>query len=64
MTSSDVATEGLGITRAWVRGTVLDGIVSLWEPADQPNQPVYTVFPGNVGDDTVLAEVVLRLESQ
>ena len=32
ITSSDVVTAGLGIRRAWVRGTLLPGIVSLWEP--------------------------------
>lgn len=49
--------------RAWIRGPILDGIVSLWEAAsgfaaDLP----YVVFAGNVGDDTSLADVVERLE--
>lgn len=55
ITSSDTATEGLEIRRAWARGTLLPGIVSLWEPVDgrTPGVP-YVVFAGNVGDDDAL----------
>jgi uncharacterized protein YgbK (DUF1537 family) len=62
ITSSDVATEGLGIRRAWARGTLLPGIVSLWEPvvSTAPGVP-YVVFAGNVGDDGSLAAVVSTL---
>jgi uncharacterized protein YgbK (DUF1537 family) len=62
ITSSDVATDGLGIRRAWVRGTLLPGIVSLWEPvvSSAPGVP-YVVFAGNVGDDEALAAVVTTL---
>jgi uncharacterized protein YgbK (DUF1537 family) len=63
ITSADVATEALGIGRAWARGTLLPGIVSLWEAADGPGAGVpYIVFAGNVGDDDALADVVARLE--
>jgi len=62
ITSHDVATRGLGISRALVRGPMLPGLVSLWEPVDGPAAGVpYVVFPGNVGDDDGLAQVVARL---
>ena len=59
ITSSDVASHGLGIRHATVRGPMLPGIVSLWEPADGPAAGIpYVVFAGNVGDDDSLADVV------
>ena len=64
ITSSDTATEGLSIRRAWTRGTMLPGIVSLWEPVSGPAQGIpYIVFAGNVGDDEALATVVANLRS-
>jgi uncharacterized protein YgbK (DUF1537 family) len=64
ITSSDTATEGLGIRRAWSRGTMLPGIVSLWEPVAGLAQGIpYIVFAGNVGDDQALATVVATLRS-
>ena len=64
ITSSDVATHGLGIRRAIVRGPMLPGIVSLWEPVGGPAAGIpYIVFAGNVGDDESLAKVVTTLES-
>jgi uncharacterized protein YgbK (DUF1537 family) len=64
ITSSDVATHGLGIRRAWVRGTMLPGIVSAWAAVDgaAPGMP-YIVFAGNVGDDDALAHVVNTLRA-
>lgn len=62
ITSSDVASRGLGISRAIVRGPMLPGIVSLWEPSDGPARGIpYIVFAGNVGDDQGLADVVDKL---
>lgn len=59
ITSSDVATSGLGIRHAIVRGPMLPGIVSLWQPVDGPAEGIpYIVFAGNVGDDDSLARVV------
>ena len=59
ITSSDVATRGLGIRRAVVRGPMLPGIVSLWEPSDGPARGIpFIVFAGNVGGDESLADVV------
>jgi uncharacterized protein YgbK (DUF1537 family) len=64
ITSSDTATEGLGVRRAWSRGNMLPGIVSLWEPVAGPAQGIpYIVFAGNVGDDRALADVVTTLRS-
>jgi uncharacterized protein YgbK (DUF1537 family) len=63
ITSSDVATDALGIDRAWVRGSLLPGIVSLWEAASGPAAGLpYVVFAGNVGGDESLADVIDRLE--
>lgn len=62
ITSSDVATDGLGMRRAWVRGTLLPGIVSLWSPVGGVATGIpYVVFAGNVGDDDSLARVVRTL---
>ena len=64
ITSSDTATVGLGIRRAWCRGTMLPGIVSLWEPVTGLARGIpYIVFAGNVGDDDALAAVVDTLRS-
>jgi uncharacterized protein YgbK (DUF1537 family) len=64
ITSSDTATVGLGITRAWCRGNMLPGIVSLWEPVTGLARGIpYIVFAGNVGDDNALAAVVDTLRS-
>jgi uncharacterized protein YgbK (DUF1537 family) len=64
ITSSDVASEGLQIRHAIVRGPMLPGIVSLWEPVGGPAAGIpYVVFPGNVGDDRSLLDVVRVLTS-
>ena len=58
ITSSDVAARGLEIGRAMVRGPMLPGIVSLWEPITGPAQGIpYIVFAGNVGNAESLADV-------
>lgn len=62
ITSSDVAARGLSIERAMVRGPMLPGIVSLWEPVAGPARGIpYVVFPGNVGGPDSLADVVAKL---
>ncbi|MHA7282095.1 four-carbon acid sugar kinase family protein [Arthrobacter sp. TMS2-4] len=64
ITSSDVAAHGLSIRHAVVRGPMLPGIVSLWQPADGPARSVpFVVFAGNVGTDESLADVVDLLRS-
>ncbi|MFS4493443.1 four-carbon acid sugar kinase family protein [Maribacter sp. 2308TA10-17] len=63
ITSSDVATKGLSVQRALVLGQVKKG-VPVWrlgEEAKFPDMP-YIVFPGNVGDNTSLYQVIKLLE--
>ena len=65
ITSWDVAARGLSIGRAMVRGTMLPGIVSVWEPMDGPARGIpYIVFAGNVGGDDSLADVVDTLSAE
>lgn len=59
ITSSDVATRGLGVRRAMVLGQLLPG-VPVWELGDEskfPGMP-YVVFPGNVGQPDSVAEAI------
>jgi len=65
ITSSDIATQGLGVTRALVLGQILPG-VPVWQLGPETRYPGlgYIVFPGNVGGPQALAEVVLALRSQ
>ncbi|SCZ60729.1 Uncharacterized conserved protein YgbK, DUF1537 family [Arthrobacter sp. UNCCL28] len=64
ITSSDVAAHGLEIRHAIVRGPMLPGIVSLWEPVDGPAKGIpYIVFAGNVGDDQSLTDVTRKLSA-
>jgi uncharacterized protein YgbK (DUF1537 family) len=59
ITSSDLATKGLGVRRAMVLGPILPG-VPVWETGDDTRFPEipYIVFPGNVGGAESLLEVV------
>jgi uncharacterized protein YgbK (DUF1537 family) len=63
ITSSDVATLGLGVKRAVVRGQILPG-VPVWRLGPESRFPDldYVVFPGNVGTDTGLVDVVRKLQ--
>ena len=59
ITSSDVATRGLGIKKAMVMGQVKKGI-PVWLTGGEavfPNMP-YIIFPGNVGNEETLREIV------
>jgi uncharacterized protein YgbK (DUF1537 family) len=62
ITSSDLATSGLGVRRALVLGQALPG-VPVWRLGAESRYPglVYVVFPGNVGGPEALAEVVAML---
>ena len=62
ITSSDTATLGLGVRRALVLGQALPG-VPVWQLGPESKFPGlgYVVFPGNVGSDTALAELIARL---
>lgn len=55
ITSSDVATIGLGVKRAIILGQALPGVPA-WQLGAESRYPgmAYIVFPGNVGDDQAL----------
>jgi len=59
ITASDVATDGLGVQRAWVLGQILPG-VPVWRLGAESRFPglSYVVFPGNVGADDGLAQAI------
>lgn len=63
ITSSDVATEWLGVKRAMVLGQLSRGI-SVWQlgPESRYEGMMYIVFPGNVGKPESLAEIVSILK--
>lgn len=67
ITSSDVATHGLGVKRALVLGQILPG-VPVWQLGEESRYPglTYIVFPGNVGGPEALVNIVssLRRESE
>ena len=62
ITSNDVASKGLEVRHALVVGPLLPGLVSLWRPVDgiAVGMP-FVVFPGNVGDEFALAEIIKKL---
>src|SRR5699024_10055603 len=62
ITSSDVATIGLGIKKARVLGQADKGI-PVWKTSDEAKYPnmTYIVFPGNVGDQETLHAVYSKL---
>lgn len=63
ITSSDIAAKALRMAHAWVVGPMLPGIISMWAAQDGPAVGVpYVVFPGNVGTDDSLAQVVATLK--
>ncbi|MFY0689345.1 MAG: hypothetical protein JXQ90_19395 [Cyclobacteriaceae bacterium] len=65
ITSSDVATKGLGIKRAKVLGQILPG-VPVWSAGVETRFPgiPYVVFPGNVGDEASVADAFFKLKSK
>jgi uncharacterized protein YgbK (DUF1537 family) len=64
ITSSDVATKGLGVQRAMVLGQVLPG-VPVWQLGPETRYPglSYIVFPGNVGGPEAVGNVVTALRA-
>lgn len=64
ITSNDVASKGLEVRHAIVVGPLLPGLVSLWRPVDgvAVGMP-FVVFPGNVGDEFALAQIVEKLSN-
>lgn len=65
ITSSDLATEALKVKSARVIGQVAPGI-SVWQLREETKFPgmSYVVFPGNVGTEETLAQVILLLSGQ
>jgi uncharacterized protein YgbK (DUF1537 family) len=59
ITSSDVATQGLGVKRALVLGQILPGVPA-WQLGPESRYPgmPYIVFPGNVGGPEALVKIV------
>ena len=62
ITSSDVATEALGLERSMVMGQILPG-VPVWECGLESRYPgmAFVVFPGNVGSHDSLVRLADRL---
>lgn len=62
ITSSDVATKGLNVRKARVLGQILPG-VSVWRLGNESRFPGmnYVVFPGNVGNERGLSDVLDKL---
>lgn len=62
ITSSDIATKGLNVKKAMVCGQISKGI-PVWKcgPESKFNGLVYVVFPGNVGDESELTNVIHKL---
>jgi uncharacterized protein YgbK (DUF1537 family) len=64
ITSIEIARTGLGVKEAYVPGQIAKG-VPLWELGPETKWPgiSYVVFPGNVGDDETLKNVVEALRN-
>lgn len=63
ITSIEIARTGMGVKEAYVPGQIAKG-VPLWQLGPEAKWPgiPYVVFPGNVGDDHTLAQVVQALK--
>ncbi|MBU1566923.1 MAG: hypothetical protein KJ630_15025 [Proteobacteria bacterium] len=64
ITSSDIATKGLGVCRAMVIGQAQPG-VPVWRLGPETRYPgmSYIIFPGNVGEENALACLQKNLEA-
>lgn len=64
ITSSDLATQGLGVKRAVVSGQLLPG-VPVWQLGAEAKFPGlgYVIFPGNVGGPSALTDAFHQLTS-
>lgn len=69
ITSSDIATKAMGIKKAIVAGQISPGI-PVWkgcksgESGSRFNSIPLVIFPGNVGSEEILRDVVLKLMQQ
>lgn len=63
ITSSDIGKKALGVRRAIVMGQVAPGI-PVWQTGPESRFPTmpYVIFPGNVGRDITLRDVVALLQ--
>lgn len=64
ITSHDLAIKGLGMERSTVLGQILQGI-PVWKMGPETRFPglAYIVFPGNVGKEASLSEIIQKLSS-
>ncbi|WP_242204107.1 four-carbon acid sugar kinase family protein [Aestuariivivens insulae] len=62
ITSHDLAIKGLYMNRSKVLGQILPG-VPVWEMGMETRFPklLYIVFPGNIGDEKSLSEIIKKL---
>ncbi|GAA4957964.1 four-carbon acid sugar kinase family protein [Algibacter aquimarinus] len=62
ITSHDLAIKGLEMKRSKVLGQILPGIPA-WEMGEETRFPnmLYIVFPGNVGNEKSLSEIIQKL---
>lgn len=65
ITSSDVGTKGLQVKKALVMGQIRKGI-PVWMTGEESKFPgiPYIIFPGNVGEESTLKEIVEELEQK
>ena len=65
ITASDAATAGLNLKRAMVAGQIIAG-VPVWQTGGESRHPAMPliVFPGNVGNEKSLLEVVEKLHGR
>ena len=65
ITASDIATRGLDVSKASIRGQILPG-VPVWLLREESRFPglSYVVFPGNVGDDFSLVNLAADLKKR
>ncbi|MDQ8189852.1 four-carbon acid sugar kinase family protein [Roseibacillus persicicus] len=63
ITSSDLATDAMGVKRALVLGQILPG-VPVWQLGSETRFPglPYIIFPGNVGGEDALLKAFQKLE--
>ncbi|MDA7880958.1 hypothetical protein N9A94_01480 [Akkermansiaceae bacterium] len=64
ITSSDIATDALGVKQAMVLGQILPG-VPVWTIGSETLHPglAYVIFPGNVGEEDALTQAYQKLTS-
>ena len=65
ITSANMVTKVLALRRGWIVGQVFDGQLPLWRD-DNPDdsKPFCVIFPGNVGTEATLTDVVRKLDQK